>query len=180
MFEEKRNFLSARAYEALLKYREEASFEPVLCEEDGQTYERIARDIPSVVRREVEFGVGMLAKKLFLRERPKGIAAPQHVHHDAPMGRRALVYYLNDGPRFSGTSFVRHRALGVSYAPMLEGLQSLLWKDANQPEVWAEVAFSREEANKACIFDPGYLHLAKPLDGYGEGTGARCVLTGFF
>lgn len=185
MFTQKDHFLSEGAFERLLEYSREAAFADVRNDCDGVVYPHICNEVPNIVRKEVEFLAGQRARYLFLRRSPAGVAAPHQVHTDNSMGRTSFMLYLQDAPELeghalAGTSFLRHRALGVAYAPAVEELVRLCQEHTNTAEAWAVHSHCPMKANRACIFDAGYFHRADPIGGFGEGASARCVLTGFF
>lgn len=178
MFTEMPKILSDRAFAELIRARREHEFKETVNPADGVQYPRICDDIPALVRTEVEFLAGKPANYLFMRESPEGVRVPHQVHTDNSMGKTSMMLYLEDGP--GGTAFLRHRVLGIHYAPAVESLVTLCQDDANNPDAWHINAMCRQEKNKACVFDAGYFHRAEPIGGYGEGKRSRCVLTGFF
>ena len=178
MFQEYRNLLSDRAFDELIHARRNNEFKDVENPADGVTYPRICDDIPDIVVQEVEFLAQQPVNYLFMREMPEGVTVPHEAHTDNSMGRTSMMLYLEDGP--GGTAFLRHRVLGIHYAPAVQNLVDLIMEDTNNRDAWVVNQICKQERNKACIFDAGFIHRAEPLGGYGEGKYARCVLTGFF
>ena len=122
-----------------------------------------------------------------MRRSPSGVDVPNIVHTDNSHGQTSLMLYLQDKPDLTGyrmdiagTAFLRHRLLGIAYAPTVDELVGLCVKSANNITHWTVHSRCEMKANRACIFDAGWFHCAEPVGGFGEGESARCVLTAFF
>lgn len=175
-------FLPDDVFDELKAHRMKSTFAPAQCPEDGVTYPGIQSDLPDSVVEAVQERMESKPERLFLRESPQGVHVPHIVHHDLLMGNVSMMVYLDDPPEgvMAGTGFWRHRYLGVCYAPVLGAITDLVRGDMNRLSSWDLMSFCKAKANRACIFPAGYFHSACPIGGYGEGVGARCVLTGFF
>ena len=182
MYHVREDFLSDRALEELQTHLQSAEFADYRSPVDGVTYPHICSDVPQVVQAEVEFLSGTAPNFLFLRRMPAGVTAPNPVHTDNSMGRTSFMLYLSQTPPgvADGTAFLRHRTLGVAFAPQVEELARLCREDADKPQAWHPHTFVQARVNRACIFESGWFHRAEPAGGYGEGATARTVLSAFF
>ena len=184
MFTQRDNFLSDKAFGLLREAAATVAFKELRSDVDDVVYPEIALDVPNEVRLEVEFLAQKPTKQIFMRRSPAGVHCPNIHHTDNSMGSTSFMLYMSSYPSLgegeAGTAFVRHRSLGVSYAPRLPILIELLRKDANNMAAWIPYAKCIAAVNRACIFDAGYFHRADPVGGYGEGESARTVLTAFF
>lgn len=178
MFSSKDNLLSPKAFEQLMQAAHERAFEDIRSDIDGVVYPQICREVPELVRQEVEFLASKPVKSIFMRRSPEGVHCPQIHHTDNSMGKTSMMLYLEERDG-SGTAFVRHHSLGIAYAPKIDALLPMLHEDQNNPEAWVVHSFCEARANRACIFDAGWFHRAEPMGGYGEGPSSRCVLTAF-
>ncbi len=180
------NFLES--FDELRSYADTAVFSDVVNPVDGVAYPLICADIPEGVKAEVIArledlkGSPLEGVTLFMRRSPRGVPVPHAAHSDQSMGRYSLMLYLNRVEDCQGgTSFLSHRASGISYAPEFHGFVDLINIDQNNHDAWGVREMADMAPNRAVIFDASRIHRAEPVGGFGDTPGnSRLVLTCFF
>ena len=153
---------------------------------DGVTYPLICKDIPDAVKDEIGarlsdfLGRDPMGVTIFMRRSPKGVGCPQKVHSDYSMGLYSMMLYINDEQPNAGTALVKHVRTGIAYNPADEDFVRIVRADENVDSAWEVLDFVSMKPNRAFLFQSDALHRAEPVGGFGEGVGARVVLTCFF
>ena len=174
------------SYAELRKYADTAIFKTEKNPADGVEYPLICKEIPSAVRQEIVAKLSKIANAMvnvsamFMRLSPEGVHVPHIAHTDNSMGRYSLMLYLCDNDN-AGTSFLRHRETGITYAPESQACVDIVTKDQNNLDAWACTGTVAMKQNRAFIFDAANFHCAEPVGGFGQTQkDARLVLTAFF
>lgn len=173
------------SFEELIEHAKTADFRDIVNPVDGVTYPHICADIPATVKSELLERIAEIlciepdGVTMFMRRSPLGVSVPHAIHTDNSMGRYSLMLYMNENQE-GGTGFVQHMETGMEYAPQSQEHLDIALRDQNLPERWLLVDKCGMKANRACIFEADRFHCALPIGGFGEGSGARTVLTVFF
>lgn len=176
-------FLPEDIYEKLKAYALSCDFAGIENPIDGVFYPDINIDIPEDIKNHVKWkistvtGVEPKDDLMFLRMSKRGVFCPHIHHHDRSHGKYSLMLYLNTHDE-GGTSLVRHKATGCTYAP--EDPDCIL-DDTNNVDKWTAYHNPGMNENTAVLFDAGLMHRAESVGGFGETQEeARIVLTCFF
>lgn len=174
------------SYGDLREYANTAKFETEVNPVDGVEYPHICKEIPQAIRSEIIIKLSKAVGKMinvgamFMRMSPEGVNVPHMAHTDNSMGAYSCMLYMNDND-FAGTSLLRHRETGISYAPESDKYLGPVLKDQNNVSAWVKIAGVTMKQNRAFIFDAGNFHCAEPVGGFGDTQeNSRLVLTVFF
>lgn len=167
----------------------QAALNGIFCDEindiDGVTYPLICSEIPDNVKNEIiskleeMAGRPIVSPLMFMRRSPAGVHCPNKVHSDNSMGDLSLMLYINE-QEGAGTSILRHVLTGIAYAPADANFVNLVAADSNNDSAWEITEMVDMKANRAFVFRSDLMHRAEPMGGFGDGAGARVVLTCFF
>lgn len=155
---------------------------------DGVFYPGVSDDIPSGISSFCKAKISTLIERditlnfLFLRLSVEGVHVPHECHEDSSMGQYSFMLYMNRvDDCIGGTSFVIHKATGISSKPLNEKQISAWSKDYNNFDAWSITAMIDMIPNRALIFKASDMHRALPVGGFGDSSSdGRLVLTGFF
>ena len=181
------NFLPEDIYQELKQHCLDCEFSNITNPIDGVTYPDINIELSDNVKQSVinaiedVLGLDIAPNPLmFLRMSKLGTPCNHIHHHDGSHGTHSLMLYTNDNIE-GGTSLVRHRETGCTYAPESQSFVDYLIEDMNQVDKWVSQEKSDMKQNTAVIFDANLFHRAEPVGGFGltQDT-ARIVLTCFF
>ncbi len=178
------NFL--KTFSQLREHAVQADYSGVTNPADGVLYPDITADIPVEVLEDVQssldkfMGWQVGINTIFMRLTSKNTkGAPHQAHTDAIMGDFTLLLYLQDGP--GGTSFVRHKTIGLHSQPANDAEAEIWRRDTNIPDAWEITEMVAMKSNRANIVPSYKMHRAEPVGGFGEGPeDGRIVLTAFF
>lgn len=174
------------SYPELKAYSKACEFGDIENPVDGVVYPSICAEIPDAVKQEVTDRLSQAKGSpienvtLFMRMTKHGTPVPHIAHTDAVMGRYAFMLYLNTHP-LAGTSFLRHKASGITYQPETQEYCDVVVKDQNDIDKWVRTFTAQAQENRALFYDSGLFHCADPVGGFGlTQETARIVLTCFY
>lgn len=149
---------------------------------DGVTYPHMCTDVPVALLDQIVESIGE-PDTVFLRMSPEGVIAPHPIHSDTLQANVTMLVFINDPPPGvqAGTAIVQHKESRLIETPRTQ-YELGVWQSAyRDPDQWEIVHFFEMRANRAILFDSRLMHMAMPVDGFGqEPHDARLVFGAFF
>lgn len=149
---------------------------------DGVTYPHLSTDIPKCLNDQIVESIGSPVEQ-FLRMSPSGVIAPHPIHSDTLQSEVTLLVYFNAPPDgvSAGTAIVKHKETGLIETPRNQEELSIWQASYQRPDDWEIVHLFEMVPNRAVMFDSRLMHMAMPVDGFGETPAdARLIYGAFF